>query len=235
MSFLYYDSVFSTTTEVTQRQENGEDEGIYGEYEDEGTDTENEDILRLDFFRFTTRKRYIWEDWTVPTRDPDYGESSSSTNVLLYIILPILVSGIGGTLLYFCFKNWSENDCCSDESDSHSSISADRFTTVQRPPIGRNQYTDSRREPEMRDLFSELDNIGGAAHLTDPTISLVNSIYANSTQDRREAENVVAEKPPDYSTVTLNDLVNPTKPAFPVVKKDSETPPPEYGKGNVFL
>ncbi|CAL1297311.1 unnamed protein product [Larinioides sclopetarius] len=197
LNLLCFNFVLSSTIELAQRMENGEDEGIYGEYEDEGTDTENEDILHFDFFQFTTRKRYIWEDWTVPTRDPtDYGESNKSLNVLLYIIiLPTLIAGL-----------------------------ADRFTTVHRPPARRNQYTDSRREPEMRDLFSELDNIGGATHLTGPTISLINSIYANSSQDRREAENVVAEKPPDYFTVTLNDLLNPTKPAFPVVKKDSEAP-----------
>ncbi|GBN25501.1 hypothetical protein AVEN_76892-1 [Araneus ventricosus] len=236
LSLLCFDSAFSATIETAQKLGDYEDEGIYGEYEDERNDAEDGGILHLDFFRFTTRKRYIWEDWTVPTRDPvDYGDSSSSTNFLLYVIVPISVVGIVGTLLYYCIKNLSENNCYSAEFESHSSIIANRFTAVHRPPIRRNQYADSRGEPAMRVLFSELDSNGGAAHATGATISFVNSPYASTTQDRREPDHTVAEKPPDYSTVTLSDLVNPTKPDFPAVKSESETPPPEYGKRNPFL
>ncbi|GBM72551.1 hypothetical protein AVEN_259832-1 [Araneus ventricosus] len=228
---------------------------------------DDEDMLRHDFFRSTTRKRYTWEDWPVHTRDPvDYREESTPPVSTYYFIVIFLIF-----FVYICVKILSENGCCSAESDSHSSISAERFailypppqrTTYQstqehRPSTGRNQFPDSKRElfsepairdsfseqamrdsfsePAMRNSFSELVSNRGAAHATGATISFVNSTYASSTQGRREPDNTVTEKPPDYSTVTLSDLVNPTNPTFPVVKTDNDTPPPEYDKVNPFF
>ncbi|GBN33224.1 hypothetical protein AVEN_58525-1, partial [Araneus ventricosus] len=140
----------------------------------------------------------------------------------------------------------------STELDSHSPESSDPFTAVQlsperidffaqlhRPPTGRNQFPDSRRElfDESRrtELFSEVVSNRGEADATRVTVSLIDSTNSSISHDRREPDHTVAEKPPDYSTVVLNDLINPTKPYFPVVKKDNDTPPPEYGNVNPFF
>ncbi|GBM05710.1 hypothetical protein AVEN_233020-1, partial [Araneus ventricosus] len=209
-------------TVAAQRMGDDEDESIYGEYEDVSINADDKDIFRHDFFRFTTRERYIWEDWTVPTRDPvDYGDESTSPIFFYYFFIPAAVCAFAIISVYICVKK-CENGCCSAESDSHSSMSSNRFTTVHltpqrrtyqstqmhRSPIGRNQFPDSRRElfsePAMRNSISELDINRGAAHATEATVSFINSTYASSTQGRREPDHTVAEKPPDYSTVTLS-------------------------------
>ncbi|GBM72556.1 hypothetical protein AVEN_259836-1 [Araneus ventricosus] len=96
-------------------------------------------------------------------------------------------------------------------------------------------YFTNRDKPTRRELFNEVDSNRGAADTTRVTISDNDSTNSSISHGRIEPHHAVAEKPPDYSTVVLNDLINPTKPAFPVVKKDNETPPPEYGKENAFF
>ncbi|GBN67409.1 hypothetical protein AVEN_236338-1 [Araneus ventricosus] len=102
---------------------------------------------------------------------------------------------------------------------------------VHRTPTGRNQFPDSRRElcsePERTGLFCELDSNRSAADTTEFSVSCINSVSPNSSHGRRESDDTVTEMPQGYSTVVLNDFTNT---AFRVVKKDSETPPPEYAK-----
>ncbi|XP_055931166.1 uncharacterized protein LOC129961664 [Argiope bruennichi] len=231
LSFLCLDSVLSAAIETAQNLEDDEDRDIYGDVEPINDADEN--IFRNDFFRFTTRKRYIWEDWTVTTDDPgdfeDY-EPSNHTSFQILLVVGLIFGTLAFTIAFtYIIKRLKESDCCSDESYSHQS--ADIFTTVHRPP-GRRANLPVQVHRPPRDLFNELDSNLGAVNFTGTTISFVNSTYASSSQGRTETANAVPERPPDYATVALNDFVNPTQPAFPAVKKDTETPPPEYGKGN---
>ncbi|GBM49260.1 hypothetical protein AVEN_71007-1 [Araneus ventricosus] len=227
-------------------QGDGEDEGIYDK---------NGNTTFLDFFHLTTTKRYIRENRTVPTIHPEkhaWNKSLGEELFLSFFIITIHFIVLVAILVYIYkyIKGFIKE--YSAEFNMHSSISSDRLTTVHRsseqsdffpevhrPPTGRNQFPDTRRElcgePLRTDLLSELDSNRSAADITGVAISFFNSASANYSHGRRESDDSVTEMPPDYDTVVLNDLTNSTKPDFPVVRRTSETPPPEYGKANPFL
>ncbi|GBM72539.1 hypothetical protein AVEN_259824-1 [Araneus ventricosus] len=96
-------------------------------------------------------------------------------------------------------------------------------------------YFTNKNKPTRTELFSEVVSNRGEADATRVTVSVIDSTNSSISHDRKEPDHAVAEKPPDYFTVVLDDLMNPTKPSFPVVKKDNETPPPEYGQENTFF
>ncbi|GBN33770.1 hypothetical protein AVEN_81126-1 [Araneus ventricosus] len=88
-------------------------------------------------------------DWTVTTSDPiDYGESSSSADIVLHAIVPVLILGLVLFLVCLCIKHLHKKNWCSAESDSHSSIPT-IFSSMQTPP-GRRTYLLTAHLREMR-------------------------------------------------------------------------------------
>ncbi|KAF8794008.1 uncharacterized protein LOC129989507 [Argiope bruennichi] len=240
LSCLSFDFVFSAATETAQRLEDDVDGGIFDGIENEDINSGDSRILHDDYFRFTTKRRYIWDDYTIPTPDPtDHKDTSSFADFgsfMLQVIIPIVIPGLVIFFLFLLVKRLIAKKCCATESNSHSSTPSGGFTAVHRPPRERDGTPDASSGAQTRaDLFNELGSNQSRVYSIRVDISVANSASASSSQGVREAGDVFTEKPPDYSTVTLSDLINPTKPAFPVVKKGNETPPPEYGKENQFF
>ncbi|CAL1297307.1 unnamed protein product [Larinioides sclopetarius] len=211
--------------------------------------TDKEEILRFDFFRFTTSKEL--DDLILTTHHPvDYESRRPDRNFFLYSLITSLLISCVVLFVYICMKIQIKSNCCSAEFDSHSPVSSgvtlqrssertDFFPQLNRSPVGSNQFTDSGRElfgeSTRIDLISELGSNRGATDTIEVTISVISSTDSSVSHDRRVSGQMVADRPPDYSTVALNDLIDPNKAMFPVVKKENETPPPEYSKGNLFF
>ncbi|CAL1297312.1 unnamed protein product [Larinioides sclopetarius] len=164
---------------------------------------EEEEYLYNDFFRFTTSKRFIWDDWTVATDKPtppsdDSGYSGGGDTTLFFIILGISVIVFIG-ILFLCKK--------AREELSNSSPRNVPEIVAHAPTAGA-------------------EGIGVA-------ISYIGSVNNNPTQGRPGISRQTSEKPPDYATVTLGDLSNPKSPFPSVMRQNSrETPPPKYDENN---
>ncbi|GFU26408.1 uncharacterized protein NPIL_234782 [Nephila pilipes] len=153
----------------------------------------------------TTRRPYPWER-PRPRFDPPTYEppSSSGQEVIFFCILGI------GLVIFLALVS-----CCKMVANESASSSSTSSTTTHPPP---GNYT--QRPANVR------DDVG-------ITVSFVNSAYSSGGGARNEVDSST-DRPPDYATVTIQDLGNRDT-AFPsVVNKPHETPPPKYEDGPVF-
>ncbi|CAL1299266.1 unnamed protein product [Larinioides sclopetarius] len=249
LSFLCSVFVISATSDAAE---------IQGDYEVEGTQGKTGDTNHIDFSHWTTMKRHIREERSVPTIHPQkqarnsMGEDPFGSYCVLalhFIVLLVILVYIYRYIRRFIKEFMKEY---RKEFQMDSSISSDRLTTVHRSsensdlfpefhslPLRSNRLIVSRRqlcdEIARTDLLCELDRNRGATHASGVGILFIHTSRANYPQGSRESNNAVVEMPPDYVTVIMNDFTNPTKPDFPVVKRSCETPPPEYDKENAFF
>ncbi|GBO04672.1 hypothetical protein AVEN_44783-1 [Araneus ventricosus] len=167
--------------------------------DEEGFYSEDEDVLRPNFVRFSRGKRYVLESWNAPKPAPL--ESSSPPYFILYVFIPLFVIVFFCIFVSVCIQILKGCNCSSVKSDSQSPISADISITVRRPPTrttnvfeqmhmsptGRNQFLDSRIcEPRRTDLF-RLSLIAielGSIHVTSDNtgVSSMHPNYATSSQ-----------------------------------------------------
>ncbi|GBM66925.1 hypothetical protein AVEN_21193-1, partial [Araneus ventricosus] len=167
--------------------------------DEEGFYSEDEDVLRPNFLRFSRGKRYVLESWNAPKPAPL--ESSSPPGFIFYFFIPLFVMVFICIFLSICIQILKGGNCSSVKSDSQSPISADISITVRQPPTrttnvfeqmhmpptGRNQFLDLRIcEPRRTDLFRlslraiELDSIHATSENTG--VSSMHPNYATSSQ-----------------------------------------------------
>ncbi|GFR29561.1 uncharacterized protein TNCT_262151 [Trichonephila clavata] len=157
------------------------------------------------FYFSTTRRPYPWErprpQIDPPTSDPP---SSSGEEVVFFFVLGI------GLLIFLVMVT-----CCKMAASEALSDSSSSRTTVHPPPQIYSQTSGTRPT-----------GVGDDIRIT---LAYINSTY-RSGGARSEVDSS-SDRPPDYSTVTLQGFNNAAYPS--VVNKPQESPPPKYD-GPVF-
>ncbi|GBN70151.1 hypothetical protein AVEN_90050-1 [Araneus ventricosus] len=120
--------------------------------DEEGFYSEDEDVLRPYFLRFSRGKRYVLEPWNAPKPAPL--ESSSPPNFILYVFIPLFVIVFFCIFVIICKQILKGCNCSSVKSDSQSPISADISITVRRSPTRTtNVFEQMHMSPTGRNQF----------------------------------------------------------------------------------
>ncbi|CAL1299265.1 unnamed protein product [Larinioides sclopetarius] len=190
--FLHSSSVLSAMATKASREGNGEGESIR---------SKDQQTVFLDVFGMTkTPKKYMSEDWIVPTSDPvDYSGDGFFSYLMCFpaailicvVYLFYICSQIKRVIKAFFARFHSRSSVASDRFvPSHlSSVRSDFFPNVPGPPTGRYQLVDSGREPcgVVIDVYYEIDCDSDALLNRIVVIDFLKSDNANSSHGRSES------------------------------------------------